>query len=322
MRIVTVKGEALDVVAWRQRPARCARSRWESAARWRRPGRARSVAVGRPTSGWPPSATHHRPRRRRVDRLLGASRVEVPSPAGDIAPDRLLVRWRQRLNAAQANEVDLAEGLRSLRDIVNRRSQHGPVLLTWCLPQRLREIADGDKTLLNRRGEQAAGRPRMGKGRCGAEQGVRQPVDDRGPVGHGSIDRWVWCRRIGTGDRLRSRVPAGTSKWTTSRSHRVRPHASAAVKAVSSACGPPCSRATIQRWRSDSGPLCRTMAWPNRCQRPASSWARMAASGQPSRRSLPTVVTSRASDTARSWARASDAEPVTPSSVAQARIDG
>ena len=80
-----------------------------------------------------------------------------------------------------------------------------------------------------------------------------------------------------------------------------RPNASAAVNAVSSARGPPCTRAIRQRCRLDSGPLCSTIAYPSRCQRPAASWARIWELVAPFLRRAVQVVTRRASAGLFTW---------------------
>jgi hypothetical protein len=61
---------------------------------------------------------------------------------------------------AQPDEVDLAERLRSLPDVVDGCSQRGPMLLARGLLQCPREIVGRDETLLTA----AARRPQAGLG--------------------------------------------------------------------------------------------------------------------------------------------------------------
>jgi hypothetical protein len=62
------------------------------------------------------------------------------------------------------------------------------MFLARCLLQRPRKVAGDEKALLNCRGEQAAGRPRVRKGRGGTQQRLGQPVHGRGRAGHRSVE--------------------------------------------------------------------------------------------------------------------------------------
>jgi hypothetical protein len=99
--------------------------------------------------------------------------VEVATPTSWFPADELLVRRRQSVSAAEPDEVDLAERLRSLGDVVHSVQQDRPMPGAACLRECGPDARRRHQALLYGRRHDSAGRSRRVETCCGHEQRLR-----------------------------------------------------------------------------------------------------------------------------------------------------
>src|SRR5689334_2267688 len=132
-------------------------------------------------------------------------RVEITAPAVCVGAHSLS-RWRrQPIPLAQATEIDLAQRMRALIDVVDRQCEHGSMPDPWRSVERGAEVDRAGQPLLNRRRDDPATRARGVEARGGDEYrgrnavqpppqshiGTRPTVDEHGAfalfAGHWSV---------------------------------------------------------------------------------------------------------------------------------------
>lgn len=102
--------------------------------------------------------------------------VEVAAPPESVYAHGLLHRPRQPRGTAEPDEVDLAECVRTLRNVLCCGDQDGSVPHPWGFENGVQELTRSDQTLLHHCREKAARRTRA------AEAASRQDRGRRGTV--------------------------------------------------------------------------------------------------------------------------------------------
>jgi len=94
--------------------------------------------------------------------LVPAVPVIPPSTASAFTSDRLLIRRWQSVPTAQVDEVDLRQSLRTLCDVCHRAPEQAPVTDSICPIERFGQGSCTGRPLLDRGGQQTAGRAWLG----------------------------------------------------------------------------------------------------------------------------------------------------------------